>query len=99
MRLKLDRLATFVSSDHAPTSATLSRRQLYLVRVGWLVIFVLSIGAFFASIPVHYDWLINFTDPGLEPATVRANLEAAGISVDFYATYLLSIYTASTVVW
>jgi hypothetical protein len=63
------------------------------------VLFVLSIGAFIASIPAHYDWLINFSDPGLEPAAVRANLRAAGISVDFYATYLLSIYTASTVVW
>jgi hypothetical protein len=63
------------------------------------VIFVLSIGMFFASIPAYYDWLINFADPEAEPATVRANLEAAGISVDFYATYLLSIDTASTLLW
>jgi hypothetical protein len=36
------------------------------------VVFVLTIGMFAASIPAHYDWLINLADP--EPATVRANL-------------------------
>jgi hypothetical protein len=97
--LKLSRLAQFASSLLPPTSAALSRRQLFLVRVGWLVIFVLSIGVFFASIPAYYDWLFNFADPEVEPATVRASLEAAGISVDFYATYLLSIDTASTILW
>ena len=99
MRPKLDRLAEFARSLHAPTSATLSRRQLFLVRVGWLVIFVLSIGVYFASIPAYYDWFINFRDPDLGAGTVRANLEAAGISVDFYATYLLSIHTASAILW
>jgi len=63
------------------------------------VVFVLTIGVFFASLPTYYDWLINLADPELEPAAVRANLEAAGISVDFYATYLLSIDTASAMVW
>jgi hypothetical protein len=43
-----------------------------LARVGWVVVFVLTIGMFAASIPAHYDWLINLADP--EPATVRANL-------------------------
>jgi signal transduction histidine kinase len=60
---------------------------------------VLSIGLFFASIPAHYNWLINFADPSLEPATLRANLKTIGISIDFYATYLLSIRVASVVVW
>lgn len=97
--LKLKRLAEFARSLHAPTSATLSGRQRFLGRSGWLVIFVLSIGVLFAGIPASYDRFVNFADPDLEPATVRANLELAGISVDFYATYLLSIYTASAIVW
>jgi hypothetical protein len=63
------------------------------------VIFVLTTGVFFASIPAYYDWLINFADPELDAATVRANLAAAGISVDFYATYLLSIDIASAMWW
>jgi hypothetical protein len=70
-----------------------------LERVGWLVVAVLSIVLFFASIPAYYDWLINFADPDLESATMRANLEKVGISVDFYATFLLSIRAASAVVW
>ena len=99
MGLKLDKLAEFARSLHAPTSATLSRRQLFLIRVGWLVIFLLSIGVYIASIPTYYDWFTNFNNPDLEAGTVRANLEAAGISVDFYATYLLSIHTASAILW
>ena len=96
---KFDRLAEIARSLHASTSATLSGRQLYLVRVGWLVIFALSIGVYFASIPAYYDWFINFADPDLEAGTVRANLNAAGISIDFYATYLLSIHTVSAILW
>jgi hypothetical protein len=70
-----------------------------LARVGWLVVFVLTIGLFSASIPAQYDYIVSFSDPNLEPATVRANLEANGISIDFYAAYLLSISVASATAW
>jgi len=80
-------------------SATLGRGQRFLARVGWLVVLVLTIGLFFASIPAYYDYLVSFSDPDLAPATVRANLEAIGISVDFYATYLLWVSAASAIVW
>jgi hypothetical protein len=63
------------------------------------VVFVLTVGSFFASIPAHYDWLANLSRPDLEPATVRTNLEALGISVDWYATYELSISVASAMVY
>jgi hypothetical protein len=63
------------------------------------VVFVLTVGAFFASIPAYYDWLANLSRPDLEPATVRTNLEALGISVDWYATYELSISVASAMVY
>jgi hypothetical protein len=99
MEPKTDRLAESASSPNAPTSATLSGRRLFLVRVGWLAVFVLTVGLFSASIPAYYDWLINFADPNLEPATVRANLEAAGLSVEWYATYQLFITLTSATVY
>jgi hypothetical protein len=99
MRPKTDRLAESASSPNAPTLATLSGRRLFLVRVGWLAVFVLTVGLFSASIPAYYDWLINFADPNLEPATVRANLEAAGLSVEWYATYQLLITLTSATVY
>ena len=99
MNLKLNRLAEPGSNPNFPTSVTLGRRQLLLVRVGWLVVFVLTIGLFSASIPAYYDYLVSLSDPNLEPATVRANLESIGISVDFYAAYLLWVSAASAIVW
>jgi hypothetical protein len=63
------------------------------------VVFVLAVGLFLASIPAQYDAIVSFSDSDLEPATVRASLEASGISVQFYATCLLSIAITSTVVW
>jgi hypothetical protein len=97
--LKLDRPVGFAGNTDAPTSSTLTGRWLVLARLGWLAVFALTIGMLLASLPAYYDWLINFADPELEPAAIRANLKAAGISVDFYATYLLSIGTASAMVW
>ncbi len=99
MNLKLNRLAEPGSNPNFPTSVTLGRRQLLLVRAGWLVVFVLTIGLFSASIPAYYDSLISFSDPSLDPATARASLEAAGVSMDFYARHLVPISVASTVVW
>jgi hypothetical protein len=54
---------------------------------------------FFGSIPVQYHSLINFDDPDLAPGTVRASLEAAGISTGFYAMYLLLLNVPSAMVW
>jgi signal transduction histidine kinase len=96
---KLNKIAEFANSLYAPKSATLSQRQLFSVRVGWLVAFVLTLGLFSASVPAHYVWLVNFADPELDPTAVRADLEANGISTDFYATYLLSVNVAQAVVW
>jgi hypothetical protein len=96
---KLNKIAEFASSLYAPKSATLSRPQLFSVRVGWLVVFVLTLGLFSASVPAHYDWLVSFADPELDPTAVRAGLAANGISIDFYATYLLSVDVAQAMVW
>jgi hypothetical protein len=88
-------------SPHAPASAALSGRRLFWARVGWLVIFALNIGLFSASIPAYYDWLTHFPDwevYSLDPATVRTNLKAAGISIDLFARYELSMGVISVIV-
>ena len=98
--LKLNRLADeYASPPNAPMSATLRGRRLFLVQVVWLVIFILTIGLFFTSIPAYYDSLIKLTDTDIKPATLRSNLEALGVSIDFYATYLLSLSVTSMMVW
>jgi signal transduction histidine kinase len=83
----------------AQTFRPLSGRRLFLARLGWLVVFVVTIGLFSANIPAYYDSLVSFSDPQLDTATVRANLEAADISIERFATYLLGISVASAVVW
>jgi hypothetical protein len=96
--LKLNRPAEYARRPNTPMSAAL-RRRLFLVRVVWLVLFILTIGLFFASIPAYYDSLIKLTDNYIKPATLRSNLEAIGVSIDFYATYLLSLSVTSMMVW
>ena len=81
------------------TSSTLGRRRLVVVRVGWLMVFVLSVGLFLASIPAYYDAIVSFSDREFESASVRASLEASRVSVQLYAICLLSISVASAVVW
>jgi hypothetical protein len=75
------------------------RRRLFLVRVVWLVVFILTIGLFFSSIPTYYDSLIKLTDISIKPDTLRSNLESLGVSIDFYATFLLSLSVTSMMVW
>jgi hypothetical protein len=96
---ELNRPAEFDSNLNAPTSFTLSGRRLFLARLGWLVMFILTIGLFAASIPVYYDSLISFSDPEFDAAAARASLEAAGVSMDFYARYLVPISVAYTMVY
>ena len=93
------RPSEFVGRTDALTSSTLDGRLLVVARVGWLTVFALTVGLFLASIPAQYDAIVSFSDSDFEPATVRASLEASGISVQFYAICLISIAFTSTVVW
>jgi signal transduction histidine kinase len=86
-------------SPDAQTFRSLSGRRLFLARLGWLVVFAVTIGLFSANIPAYYDSLISFSDPKLDTTSVRANLEAADVSIQRIATYLLGISVASAVVW
>ncbi|MDQ3861971.1 MAG: hypothetical protein M3317_00410 [Actinomycetota bacterium] len=89
----------FAGRTDALTSITLGGRRLFVARVVWLAVFVLTVGLFLASIPAYYDAIVSFSDPEFKPAPVRASLEAGGVSVQFYALCVLSIGFASTVVW
>ena len=89
----------FADRTDALTASTLAGRSLFAARVGWLLVFALTVGLFLASIPSHYDAIVSFSDPDLDPATVRASLQASGVSARFYAVCLLSISLLSTVVW
>jgi len=85
----------FAGRADALTSSTLGGRHLLVARVGWLVVFMVSVGLFFASIPAYYDVIVSdFELPG-----VRASLEASRVSVQFYAICLILIGFVSTVVW
>lgn len=80
------------------TFSTLGGRRLTVARVGWLLVFVLSVGLYSVSIPAYYDALVSFSSD-FKSAAARASLQASGVSVQFYAICLLSISFASTVVW
>jgi signal transduction histidine kinase len=99
VNLKLKRLVDLASSLDGSTSVSLNPRQVTWIRVGWLVVFALTIGLFSAIIPMQYEYLATFSDPRLDPATVRANLKANGISTHVYATYLLSLRLVFVTVW
>ena len=94
-----DKPSRYTTSPDVPTPAALSGGRLLAARAGWLVLFVVTVGLFSASIPAHYQWLIDFADPDLDPETVRNNLEAIGVTPSFYAAYHLSISIASAMIW
>jgi hypothetical protein len=87
------------SGRAAMTSSALGGRRLVAARVVWLVVSVLSVGLYLASIPAYYHAIVTFTDPDFRPEAVRASLETSGVSVEFYAACLLVLGFVSTVVW
>src|SRR6266487_1936298 len=91
--------------QHAPTEVTESRerhsyarlqgRWLVLARVGWVAVVVLALGLFIASIPTTFAELhilctaASCSSSGpLTPDHVR-ELQAWGLSMDFYASYIV----------
>jgi hypothetical protein len=66
-------------------------RRLIVARVAWIILASVAVGASLLGLPALYD---RFRDLGyLEPAvrtTVSANLAELGLSVSFYAAYLLA---------
>lgn len=75
-------------------------RWLVLARVVWLVIALLSITLYLASLLPFYTATINFTSPHiLNPDAVRAGLEQLGLSIQVFAILDLSAATLSVLVF
>lgn len=108
-----------MNSPSAPTETTMNAqprrevdthlrgRWLMLARVAWIVIALLALGLFIASIPTYFAFLHVVCTSAL--ATCRNNgqltpddlraLQATGLSLDFYATYWVAIYIVFVVVY
>lgn len=94
--------------DSGPAALTSSqripRRWLPAARVGWLVLAVLAIGFYLASLPTAFVYLQTpcastpCLDLQLTPANVAA-LQAQGISTSFYATYFISLFSLVALVY
>src|SRR5205814_3721066 len=90
--------------QHAPTAIAESRerhsyarlhgRWLVLARVVWVAVVVLALGLFIASIPTTFASLhmlctaASCSNVG-QPTDYVQELQAVGLSMDFYATYIV----------
>jgi hypothetical protein len=100
--------------QHAPTGVTESPERhnstrvpgswLLLARFGWVVLVVLTLGIFFASLPVYFTQLHTIcagslcTPWQLTPTNARA-LQNVGISDSLYAIFNLVLSLFSVLVW
>lgn len=55
-------------------------------RPGWIIFTLTSLGLFIASLPAHYDKVVNFSAQWLGNTTI---INQAGISIHSYARYML----------
>ncbi|HZG65286.1 MAG TPA: hypothetical protein VEZ12_00985 [Herpetosiphonaceae bacterium] len=76
----------------SPAIPGLRGRRLQLARALWIVLSVLSVGLYLASLPVDYRNRL----PGLHEPDVRANLAELGLSVELTAAYLVALTVAFT---
>jgi hypothetical protein len=100
--------------QHAPTAVTESRepysyarlqgRWLLLARVGWVALVALTLGIFFASLPVYlaqlqtpYAGTTSAFSQQLSPEQAGA-LKGIGLSPGDYAAYMIALTLASVVV-
>ncbi|HSH82285.1 MAG TPA: hypothetical protein VLA19_27475, partial [Herpetosiphonaceae bacterium] len=67
-------------------------RWLALARAAWVVLSLLSVGLYLASLPIDYRNRL----PALQAPDVRANLAELGLSVGFTAAYLVALTVVFT---
>src|SRR5919205_838423 len=72
------------------TSTILRGRWLTIARVAWTAVTSLAVTLFFVSLPALYNGFRTLYG-GDEHRVLRANLAQLGLSVDFYASYLLAL--------
>lgn len=91
-------------ANDKPTSETHLRGVwLVLARIAWVIVSVLAVSLFVASIPSYFAFLhvLNMTSysaPQLTPGDVET-LRRFGLSVDFYAWLDISVYVAILLVY
>ncbi|CAA9271515.1 MAG: hypothetical protein AVDCRST_MAG26-2844 [uncultured Chloroflexia bacterium] len=71
----------------SPAIPGIHGRWLALARGVWVVLSVLSVGLYLASLPIDYRNRL----PALQAPEVRANLAELGLSVEFTAAYLVAL--------
>jgi signal transduction histidine kinase len=82
-------------------------RLLVLARVAWVVIALLALGLFIASLPNYFAFLhvlctgtsVACRNSGQLTHDDLRSLQAAGLSLDFFATYWVAVYIIFTVVY
>ncbi len=75
--------------------AGLRGRRLFLARIGWLAMTLMTVGLFVAALPARYGQILALSGlpEGIEPTLLRANLNEAGLSASFYAAHRLALET------
>jgi hypothetical protein len=83
--------------ESLPTTVVLHGRRLFVARLAWVAVVALTLGLFFASIPVAYGQLSTVCEgyagcdfSRLFPEDAKA-LEGLGLSVGFYAVYNVAL--------
>jgi hypothetical protein len=71
-------------------STILRGRGLTIARVAWATVTLLAVTLFLVSLPANYTGFRTLYG-GAERSVLRANLAQLGLSVDFYASYLLAL--------
>jgi hypothetical protein len=79
------------------TSTVLHGRWLTVARVAWATVTIVAVTLFLISLPANYNGFRTLYG-GDERSVLRANLAQLGLSVDFYASYLLALGVVLAVV-
>jgi hypothetical protein len=76
------------ASEQHRMRGALHGRWLLVARMVWVTVAVVAMGVYVIGLPAYYDQLFALSTPDIgNPATFRANLKQAGLSVGFYAAY------------
>jgi hypothetical protein len=104
MNLQKSQISTFEHSrERKEAERHLPALWLWLARISWITLAVLSAFSVIASIPLefhYYQTTCTVCDGGSQysPQKARA-LEALGFSLSFYAVYLLAIELLFVILW
>ncbi len=79
------------ANSQLDTHTQLHGRLLLLARTGWIVLLLVSVGMFLASLPPYYAALLAFSGPHTPTDAVRVGLMQLGVPVGLYAAYHMAV--------